>query len=532
MTALPNTNPALVRRKLPIGIQTFSEIINEGYYYVDKTGMAVDLVEQGKYYFLSRPRRFGKSLLLDTLKDLFEGHQALFTGLAAETRWDWTQKYPVIRISFSDGVLQNRAELDQRIRDILRINREALGKQLPHDLPEIDLAGNFADLIRQAHQSTGQRAVVLIDEYDKPILDNITNSAVALEMREGLKNLYSVLKGSDEHLKFVFLTGVSKFSKVSLFSGLNNLTDITLDAKFSALCGYTDLDVDTVFAPELPGLDREQIRQWYNGYNWLGTSVYNPFDLLLLFRSREFRPYWFETGTPTFLIKLLAQRQFFSPDLARLQSSLTLLSTFDVDQIEPEALLFQAGYLTVLQSSQPLPGQWVYTLGYPNREVESSLNAALLGGFGAPERTSFETRLKLIDLLKSGNLAALRDLFHAFYATIPHDWYRKNELAGFEGYYASIFYSYFAALGLDIRLEDTTNKGRIDMAVLFEGQVFLFEFKVVELNPEGRALQQLKDKGYADKYRSRGEPVHLVGVEFSKASRNIVGFEVETLLIK
>jgi len=202
------------------------------------------------------------------------------------------------------------------------------------------------------------------------------------------------------------------------------------------------------------------------------------------------------------------------------------------DNIPVEALLFQAGYLTVLQSSQPLPGQWVYTLGYPNREVESSLNAGLLGGFGAPERSSFETRLKLIDALKSGNLAALSDLFHAFYATIPHDWYRKNALAKFEGYYASIFYSYFAALGLDIRLEDTTNKGRIDMAVLFEGQVYLFEFKVVELTPEGRALQQIKDKGYADKYRARGEPIHLIGVEFSKASRNIVGFEVETIFFR
>jgi len=177
-----------------------------------------------------------------------------------------------------------------------------------------------------------------------------------------------------------------------------------------------------------------------------------------------------------------------------------------------------------------LPGQWVYTLGYPNREVEASLNAALLGGFGAPERTSFETRLKLIDLLKNQNLPALKDLFHAFYATIPNDWYRKNELAGFEGYYASIFYSYFAALGLDIRLEDSTNKGRIDMAVLFQGQVYVFEFKVVELTPEVRALQQIKDKGYADKYRARGEPIHLIGVEFSKVSRNIVGFEVETLL--
>ena len=529
---VPTPSPAtpLARRKLPIGIQTFRKIREaDGYYYVDKTGLAIDLIEQGSSYFLSRPRRFGKSLLLDTFKDLFEGRQELFTGLAAETRWDWSKKHPVIRVSFSDGVLRNRGELDQRIRDILRQNRVVLAAPLPVGLPEGDLAGNFSDLIAQAHQKAGQRAVVLIDEYDKPILDNISDSPAALEMREGLKNLYSVLKGSDEHLKFVFLTGVSKFSKVSLFSGLNNLKDITLDARYSALCGYTDADVETVFAPELEGLDRKEIRQWYNGYNWLGTSVYNPFDLLLLFDSREFRPYWFETGTPTFLIKLLSDRHFFTPDLARLHSSMALLSAFDVDQIEPEALLFQAGYLTVSHSSEPLPGQWVYTLGYPNREVESSLNAALLGGFGAPERSSFEARIQLIDLLKTVNLGGLKDLFHAFYATIPHDWYRKNELAHFEGYYASIFYSYFAALGLDIRLEDTTNKGRIDMAVLFNGNVFLFEFKVVELTPEGRAMQQLMDKGYADKYQARGEPIHLIGVEFSKTSRNIVGFETQTL---
>jgi hypothetical protein len=279
----------------------------------------------------------------------------------------------------------------------------------------------------------------------------------------------------------------------------------------------------------LEGLDREEIRRWYNGYNWLGTAVYNPFDLLLLFRSREFRPYWFETGTPTFLVKLLADKQFYSPDLACLHSSLTLLSSFDVDQIEPEALLFQTGYLTVQQSSQPIQGQWVYTLGYPNQEVEASLNAALLGGYGAPERTSFETRINLIEALKTSNFTALKTLFHAFYASIPHDWYRKNELANFEGYYASIFYSYFAALGLDIRLEDSSSHGRIDMAVLFNAQVYLFEFKVVELTPAGQALQQLKDMGYADKYRARGEPVHLIGVAFSKASRNIVEFEIETL---
>ena len=530
MTLTPTspTPTPLARRKLPIGIQTFREIIEEGYYYVDKSGFAVELAETGKYYFLSRPRRFGKSLFIDTLRALFEGQQALFKGLLAESLWDWSKQHPVIRVSFSDGVLRDRAELDQRITDVLRQNRVALGLPLPPGLPESDTAGNLGDLIRQAQQKSGQRAVVLIDEYDKPILDNITNSAVALEMREGLKNLYSVLKGADEYLKFVFLTGVSKFSKVSLFSGLNNLTDITLEARYSALCGYTDADVDTVFAPELEGLDREDIRRWYNGYNWLGTPVYNPFDLLLLFRSREFRPYWFETGTPSFLIKLLMQRQQFTPDLGRIVAPETLLSTFDVDNIPPEALLFQAGYLTV-DSVRRIPGLMQISLRYPNLEVRTSLNAVLLQSLTTNPAQYGEHATRLHDLLLAQDFVGLKVLFHAFFTSIPHDWYRKNELANFEGYYASIFYSYFAALGLDIRLEDSTSHGRIDMAVLFAGQVYLFEFKVLELTPAGQALQQIKTMGYADKYRARGEPIHLIGVTFSKASRNIVEFDVETV---
>ena len=518
------TTPTLPRRKLPIGIQTFREIREDNCYYVDKSGMAVDLVHTGKAYFLSRPRRFGKSLLLDTFKELFEGNRALFDGLAADGLWDWGKRFPVIRVSFSDGVLQSRADLDQRIEEILQDNERRLGLQSDYQ----SISGRFADLIRQAHQSCGQRAVVLIDEYDKPILDNITDSAVAVAMREGLKNLYSVLKGADEHLKFVFLTGVSKFSKVSLFSGLNNLKDITLDARYSDLCGYTDADVDSVFAPELSGLDRSLMRDWYNGYNWLGASVYNPFDLLLLFDSREFRPYWFETGTPAFLIKLLTERQFFTPDLSRIVAPETLLSTFDVDNIPVEALLFQAGYLTIA-SAWRIPGRLELTLKYPNLEVQASLNDSLLqsltGGLAVPGPQIS----KLYKLLLAGDFVGLKNLFHAFYASIAHDWYRKNELSGFEGYYASIFYSYFAALGLNIKLEDPTNQGRIDMTVLFNEQVFLFEFKVVELNPQGRALQQIKDMGYADKYRALQQPMHLIGVEFSKASRNIVGFEVETL---
>ncbi len=518
--------PPLRRKKLPIGIQNLREIREEGHYYVDKSGMALDLIETGKYYFLSRPRRFGKSLLVDTFKELFEANRSLFEGLAAEHRWDWSRRFPVVRISFSDGQLQNRAELDRRIYHILRGNREALG--LPAAYDETDIPGNLHDLIVQARQQHGQRVVVLVDEYDKPILDNITQPEVATQMREGLRNLYSVLKGADEHLRFVFLTGVSKFGKVSLFSGLNNLQDITLDAHYSALCGYTDADVDSVFAPELPGLDRSLIRTWYNGYNWLGESVYNPFDLLLLLRNREFRPYWFETGTPTFLVKLLSERQQFTPDLSRVVAPETVLSTFDVDSIPSEALLFQAGYLTV-ESVWQIPGRRELTLKYPNREVQTSLNDCLLqnltGGYAvAPPQVS-----KLYRLLQARNLAGLRELFHAFFATIPHDWYRKNQLSGFEGYYASVFYSYFAALGLDVRLEDTTNHGRIDMAVLFEAQVFLFEFKVVELVPDGRALAQLQARGYADKYAARGEPIHLIGVEFSSAQRNIVGFELLTL---
>ena len=516
--------PALPRKKLPVGIQNLREIREQGHYYVDKSGLAIDLLNSGKYFFLSRPRRFGKSLLVDTFKELFEGNRALFEGLAAETRWDWSHRYPVIRISFADGMLQSRTELDTRIHEILQDNEMELGVQAQRRT----VNGRFAELIRLVHERHGAPAVVLVDEYDKPILDNLTDPARAAEMRDGLRNLYSVLKGADPHLKFVFLTGVSKFSKVSIFSGLNQLVDITLDPRWSALCGYTDEDIDTVFAPELPGLDREEIRRWYNGYNWRGTSVYNPFDVLRLFDRREFHPYWFETGTPTFLVNLLAERRIFTPDLGRIVASEALLSTFDVDTMQPEALLFQAGYLTIGQV-RAIPGRMEFTLKYPNLEVEASLNDSLLKRYMGDAAASEAQISRLWRVLQAGDVAALRELFHAFFASIPNDWYRNSPIAQFEGYWASVFYSHFAALGLDIRVEDSTNKGRIDMTVLAGGAVWVFEFKVVELVPQGKALAQIRDRGYADKYRGRGEPVHLIGVEFSRVDRNIVGFEVETL---
>ena len=304
----------MTRRILPIGIQTFRKIREEDCYYVDKTGFALRLIAEGTHYFLSRPRRFGKSLFLDTLAELFSGNQALFVGLEAEERWDWSRPYPVIRLSFGGGLIHSRAELDRRIADLLRINSEALGVDL---YPGLDIPGQFGELIRRARAASGERVVVLVDEYDKPILDNLTDPDTARAMRDGLRNLYSVIKDSDAHIRFAFLTGVSKFSKVSLFSGLNNLKDITVDARYSALCGYTETDLDAVFAPELEGLDREQIRAWYNGYNWLGEAVYNPFDVLLLFDTRQFRPWWFETGTPTFLVEVLTERGYFTPNSPR-----------------------------------------------------------------------------------------------------------------------------------------------------------------------------------------------------------------------
>ncbi len=360
------------RKKLPIGIATLSKIIQEGYYYADKTGLLQQLIERGSYYFLSRPRRFGKSLLLDTLKEIFEGNETLFRGLQIHPLMDWTRRHPVIVIDFSGDTLASQEELVASIAQQLEDYERKFN--LPARYP--DNRGRLRDLIARLHEQAGERVVVLVDEYDKPILDNIEHTEIALAMRERLKNLYGVLKGADAHLRFVLLSGVSKFSKVNLFSGLNNLNDITLDPAWSGICGYTEHDVNSVFGPELAGLDREQIRLWYNGYSWRGESVYNPYDLLLLFSKREFHPWWFATGTPSFLIKLMANKGFFTPKLSKLRTGADLISTFDVDSIAPEALLFQTGYLTIHHCEQSAAGNWRYTLGYPNREVEVSLNTA------------------------------------------------------------------------------------------------------------------------------------------------------------
>ena len=368
---------------------------------------------------------------------------------------------------------------------------------------------------------------MLVDEYDKPILDALDVPEVARANRDFLRAVYSVIKDRDADVRFTFITGVSKFSKVSLFSGLNNLTDITMESRYSTICGYTDDDLDSVFAAELPGLDRDAIRDWYNGYSWRGDEkVYNPFDILLLFRTREFKAYWFETGSPTFLIDTLRRRGVSAVSLDDMMASETLLSTFDVDDIAPEALLFQTGYLTI-KGEADRGGRIRYRLGYPNREVRQSLNEHLLRHLVRDASGQERNSDRLYDLLEANDFAGLKAVFQAFFASIPYEWYTNNDIARYEAFYASVFYAYFVSVGFAVTVEDSSSHGRLDMAVRFNGNVYLFELKVVGTAGPGAAMAQLKERRYADKYRAFGEPIHLIAVEFDKDARNVVTFEVE-----
>ena len=509
-------------RRLPIGIQTFREVREEGYYYVDKTPFIQQLVQRGKHYFLSRPRRFGKSLLLDTIKELFEGREELFRGLAVHEQWDWSVRHPVLRISFGAGQFSKPGELEARFREMLAPIARTAG--IP--LEAATAAGCFAVLVEALAKRGEQRVVVLVDEYDKPILDALEVPELARANRDFLRGIYSVIKDCDAHIKFSLLTGVSKFSKVSLFSGLNNLTDITLDPAYSAICGYTDADLDAVFAPELPGLDRDEIRRWYNGYCWLGEQkVYNPFDILLLFRQRRFRAHWFETGSPKFLIDTLLKRGVPTPDLDGMTGSEALLSAFDVDEMSVEALLFQTGYLTIVDEVDA-GGRVRYRLGYPNQEVRQSLNERLLVALlpDAARRRADDAPLR--ELLTANDFPGLEAFLRALFAGIPYQWHVNNNLQDYEGYYASVVYSCFASHGLDLVPEESASTGRADMVVRLNGSVYVFEFKSVAEAPTGQALAQIKEKGYGEKYRHLGQPVHLIGMEFSKAERNIAAFQV------
>ena len=551
------------RRKLPTGIQTFRRIREEDYYYVDKTSYAQRIAQNGgTHYFLSRPRRFGKSLFVDTLKELYEGNEPLFRGLAVHDTWDWSKRHPVVRLSFAGGNFRRPGELQASAMQQIGAVEHRAG------LPASEVptpAGRFADLLEALHERTRERVVVLVDEYDKPILNALEGSAPsdgrgetpadanaqATANRDDLRGLYGTLKDCDAHVEFTFITGVSKFSKVSLFSDLNFLIDLTLNPRYAAICGYTEEDLDSVFAPELPGLDRDQIRAWYNGYSWRGNeNVYNPWAILHLFASREFKAHWFETATPRFLIDALIGRGFSAPALESLHADDDLLSAFDVASMATEALLFPTGYLTIAAEDKDPDGVPLYLLGYPNREVRRGLNRGLLDAL-APNWRSTGSGIALRRLLAAEDWAGLEALFRKLLAGIPHDWHRRNDIARYEGYWSSVFYAWFQASMDGVAVEDATSRGRLDMAVVLGDSAFLFELKVAErgagsARPAGAAadarpasatsepashtdsaaLAQLTARRYADKYRAPGRNVHLIGVEVSAETRDITAFDV------
>ncbi|MFW6308363.1 MAG: AAA family ATPase [Campylobacterales bacterium] len=357
-------------QKLPIGIQTFKDIRTENYVYIDKTNIAYELIESYRYIFLSRPRRFGKSLFMDTIHNIFEGNKELFSGLAIEERWDWEVKYPVIKIAF--GKVLNSDSLKQTIEKMLNSNQERLGVVCNKDY---DYANCFGELIEKVSEKYNQKVVVLIDEYDKPILDNIDQLDVAIENREILSRFYTEIKNADAFIKFAMLTGVSKFSKASIFSGLNMITDISLSPRFGNICGYTQDNIENEFKNHMEGVDLEKVKRWYNGYNFLKDPLYNPFDILqFLGNDKVFDNYWFATGTPTFLIKLIEKNHYFLPNLSNVIIGKQLLDSFDIENLDLEVILYQSGYLTIEKTTTDEDDDIIYHLRLPNLEVEKSLN--------------------------------------------------------------------------------------------------------------------------------------------------------------
>lgn len=512
-------------KKLPLGINTLSKLISQNCVYIDKTAIALRLIRQGGAFFISRPRRFGKSLFVDTLKEIFEGNKSLFKGLYIEDKWDWSVNYPVIKIDFADGVLQSRDQLDTYIYELLEEKQNFYDiKCRAKSIPNL-----FAELIRRLRLKYEQRVVILVDEYDKPILDNIDNPGIAAQMREGLKNLYSVFKGQDAHIQFVFMTGVSKFSKVSLFSGINQLKDITISEDYSTICGYTQEDLYSQFAGHLQGVDWEKLRLWYNGYKWLGdVAVYNPYDILLFIsENQNYRNYWFETGNPSFLIKLFTKYRYFLPDLEEIVVTEEILDSFDVEKINPLTLLFQTGSLTI-DKTFTRRQRMMFALKIPNLEVKIALSDQFINGYTDLVNEKIAYQDNLYDFMEQGDLAGMESVIKRLFAGIPYRNFTNNHLLEAEGYYASVLYAFFLSLDAEIIPEDVTNHGQVDMTVKIAKHIYVMEIKLISEASiaHNSALEQIKNMGYAKKYRGqKGVAVHEVGLVFSKAESNLVKFD-------
>lgn len=507
-------------KKYPIGIQDFRELRNAGYLYVDKTKEISDLVESGKYYFLSRPRRFGKSLLVSTLKYLFLGERELFDGLWIADRYDF-EPHPVLHFSFS-ALGYKDIGLERGLHQALNNKAEEAGFSLTQE----GIGPRFQELIKRLAEN-GQKVVLLIDEYDKPLVDYIDQQEQAEVNRDILKNFFSVIKDTDPFLRFFLITGVSKFSKVSLFSDLNHLQDITLVERFESIAGYTQKELDTSFESDIGELAqkigkstaalREDIRLWYNGYSWgTETRLYNPFSILNLFSAQRFANYWWETGTPTFLIKKL--RTEFQYNLNDLVAGQVMFESFTINDLNWLALLFQTGYLTIRDYD---PETGLYTLGYPNREVRDTMQQHLLAAFRETTKTdSLPLLVKIKTALEQGDLERLIELINILFSTIPHQIFQEKQ----EAFFHAILHLSFSGIGLFVQSEVSTAKGRVDTVVHTRDCIYVMEFKLD--GSAQSALQQIREKRYGSPFLDQGKEVIALGVNFSSVERAVAEWEV------
>ena len=510
-------------KRLPIGIQTFSKIVEGDYLYVDKSKYIYDLLARGSAYFLSRPRRFGKSLLLSTLKEIFEGKRERFKGLwlyGADYVWE---KYPIVKIDFSKKNAEDAKDLKRFILNQLHAIAEKYGILLERD--QYDEA--FDELL--AKLGAINRVVVLIDEYDKPIIDNIENKKLAIEFREILRGFYAIIKACDEYIRFVLLTGVSKFSKAGIFSGLNSLHDISMDERYSALLGITPQELEDNFADRMKqlakteaiGIDKlnKKIMEWYDGFCFSRNCqrVLNPFSMLLLFDNVRFGNYWFETATPSYLIKLIKGKDFDLTGLDGVTISESTFNSYDVENPKIVPILYQTGYLTIAEYHKE---RTEYTLTYPNFEVQNAMTEWLTEAYSFVERELVRGHVwELIDSLKARNFEVFFHTLRLFFAQIPYDLQINREK-----YYQTVFYLIFSLIGLKIEAEVKTNVGRID-AVILCGDIFIFEFKLD--GNEDAALTQIKERRYFEKYRGRNGTIYLIGAAFS--DRNIGNWKIEKM---
>ncbi len=500
----------MLTRKYPIGQQDFPSIRNEGKVYVDKTRYALEIIESSKSNFLSKPRRFGKSLFISTLESIFLGKKELFEGLYIYDKWQFEQ-YPIIRISFSD-IGYREIGLSEAIKNEL----SAISKKYEIELKSENNSSKFKELINQLNQKFNKEVVILIDEYDKPIIDYLDKDKIELAKtnRDVLKSFYSILKDAEPYIKLLFITGVSKFSKVSIFSDLNNLTDLSLNPAYNEICGISQKELEENFVEELKLYDKEKIRQWYNGYKWdiSGETVYNPFSLLTFFQNQgKFENYWYTTGTPTFLMKMCREHHLYEFDEISIHQS--DLSNFDIENLKIEPILFQTGYLTILGEN---PIFRSYKLGFPNMEVRESYLRNLLEAYIDSDRLKssiiFENLSKAFE---TKNMELFKDTINSAFAHIPYSlWQKENEQ-----YYHALIHLIFSLMGVYIYSEVQTQKGRTDAIVMYLNEVYIMEFKLNKSAKE--AFFQIENKGYADRFKLSGMPIHKIGINFSSELKAI-----------